>query len=78
MHLETPQSMLRQNQVDAVALGPGPHVAYVVNVTPHADERPCLLVATPTGAAILMPELVPDAQVRWPSCSEAGPMCCCR
>jgi Xaa-Pro aminopeptidase len=57
MHLQTLQSMLRQNRVDAVALGPGPHMAYVVNVSPHADERPCLLVVTPTGAGFLMPEL---------------------
>jgi Xaa-Pro aminopeptidase len=32
-------------------------MAYVANVRPHADERPCLLVVTPTGAAFLMPEL---------------------
>jgi hypothetical protein len=57
MHLQTLQSMLRQNRVDAVALGPGPQMAYVANVRPHADERPCLLVVTPTGAAFLMPEL---------------------
>jgi Xaa-Pro aminopeptidase len=57
MHLQTLQSMLRQNRIDAVALGPGPHMAYIVNVTPHADERPCLLVTTPTGAAFLMPAL---------------------
>jgi Xaa-Pro aminopeptidase len=55
--LATLQSMLRQNGVDAVALGPGPHMAYIADMHPHADERPCLLIATPAGAAILMPEL---------------------
>ncbi|MCX5493649.1 Xaa-Pro peptidase family protein [Kaistia dalseonensis] len=55
--LATLQSMLRQAGVDAVALGPGPHMAYIADVHPHADERPCLLVATPTGAAFLMPAL---------------------
>jgi Xaa-Pro aminopeptidase len=57
MHLQTLQSMLRQNRVDAVALGPGPHMAHVLSVAPHPDERPCLLVVTPKSAAFLMPEL---------------------
>ncbi|MCX5568628.1 M24 family metallopeptidase [Kaistia nematophila] len=62
--LATLQSMLRQNGVDAVALGPGPHMAYIADVHPHADERPCLLIATPAGAAILMPELNADEMRR--------------
>lgn len=62
--LATLQSMLRQDGVGAVALGPGPHMAYVADVHPHADERPCLLVATASGAAFLMPALNADEMRR--------------
>jgi len=44
-------------QVDLVALGPGPHMQWLLGFHPHADERPCLLCISQKGAAFLMPGL---------------------
>jgi Xaa-Pro dipeptidase len=43
--------------VDLVAVGPGPHMQYLLGFHPHADERPCLTCVSAKGAAILMPAL---------------------
>lgn len=42
---------------DLVALGPGPHMTWLLGFHPHADERPCLLLIGKEGEIILMPEL---------------------
>jgi Xaa-Pro aminopeptidase len=44
-------------QVDLVALGPGPHMQWLLGFHPHADERPCLLCIGQKGTAFLMPAL---------------------
>ena len=43
--------------IDLVALGPGPHMVWLLGFHPHADERPCLLLIGPKNEAFLMPEL---------------------
>ncbi|MEP3636512.1 MAG: aminopeptidase P family N-terminal domain-containing protein, partial [Paracoccaceae bacterium] len=50
------QSMTEQN-VDLVALGPNAHLAWLLGVRPHGDERPLLLCVTQTYAGFLMPSL---------------------
>lgn len=47
-------------EVDLVALGPGPHMQWLLGFHPHADERPCLLCVSQKGAALLMPALNAD------------------
>lgn len=42
---------------DLVALGPGPHLDWLLGFHPHPDERPCLLLVGPENEAFLMPAL---------------------
>ncbi len=46
--------------VELVALGPGPHMQWLLGYHPHPDERPCLLCISQSGAAMLMPSLNAD------------------
>ena len=48
---------MEAEQVDLVVLGSGAHLRWLIGYCPHADERPCLLCVTATGAAFLMPAL---------------------
>jgi len=48
--------MTKQN-VDLVALGPNAHLAWLLGVRPHGDERPLVLCVTQTYAGFLMPSL---------------------
>ncbi len=50
------KSMAREG-VDLVALGPGPHMQWLIGFHPHQDERPCLVCVSKTSAAFLMPAL---------------------
>jgi len=43
--------------VDLVALGPGAHMHWLLGFHPHPDERPCLLLVSPSAEAMLMPAL---------------------
>lgn len=43
--------------VDLTAVGPGAHMQYLLGFAPHADERPCLLMVSASGAGMLMPAL---------------------
>lgn len=43
--------------VDLVAIGPGPHMKWLLGFHPHADERPCLACISANGAGLLMPGL---------------------
>jgi len=49
------------NGVDLVVLGPGSHLAWLMDVRPHADERPMLLMVTASYAGFLMPILEADS-----------------
>jgi len=48
---------MAETGTDLVALGPGSHMQWVVGFHPHPDERPCLLLVSPTGETFLMPVL---------------------
>lgn len=43
--------------VDLLAVGPGPHMQWLLGFHPHADERPCLLCVSQSGTGMLMPAL---------------------
>ncbi len=43
--------------VDLLAIGPGPHMQWLLGFHPHADERPCLLCVSQSGIGMLMPAL---------------------
>jgi len=47
--------------IDLVALGPGAHLAWLLDVRPHGDERPCLAIITAEHAGFLMPVLEADS-----------------
>lgn len=51
------RARMRATGTDLVALGPGPHMHWLAGFHPHADERPCLLMVSATGAGFLMPAL---------------------
>jgi Xaa-Pro aminopeptidase len=46
---------------DLVVLAPGAHLAWLLGVRPHGDERPCLAFVTVDAAAFLMPALEADS-----------------
>ncbi|WP_110815100.1 M24 family metallopeptidase [Pseudoroseicyclus aestuarii] len=47
--------------VDLLALGPGPHMKWLLGFQPHGDERLLLLLVTQEGAAFAMPALEADS-----------------
>ncbi|MFT4959077.1 MAG: Xaa-Pro aminopeptidase [Paracoccaceae bacterium] len=55
--LQDLRARMAAEQVDLVALGPGPHMQWLLGFHPHADERPCLICISQSGAAFLMPTL---------------------
>lgn len=46
---------------DLVVLGPGAHLGWLLDVRPHADERPCLAFVARDDVAFLMPALEADS-----------------
>ncbi len=46
-----------ETSTDVVVLGSGAHLKWLLDVTPHADERACLAFVSATGAGFLMPAL---------------------
>lgn len=55
--LQNLRSAMQSQGVDLVALGPSSHMQWLVDFHPHADERPCLLLVSPTAETFLMPVL---------------------
>ena len=51
------QSQLRTNGVDLAAIGPTANMVYLLGFAPHADERVCLLLVTPTDVCMVVPGL---------------------
>jgi Xaa-Pro dipeptidase len=49
--------VMNGQDIDLVALGPSAHLAWLVGVRPHADERPLLFCVTKDYAGFLMPAL---------------------
>lgn len=59
--LATLRTLMAQQDVDLVALGPGAHLAWLLGVHPHGDERPLLLCVSQSYAGFLMPVLEADS-----------------
>lgn len=59
--LENLRSAMKAEAVDLVAIGPGAHMAWLLDVRPHADERPLLFCVTQDYAGFLMPALEADS-----------------
>jgi len=59
--IESLRKAMANEGVDLVALGPGAHMAWLVGVRPHADERPLLLCVTSSYCGFLMPSLESDS-----------------
>lgn len=59
--LSTLRAAMTAQNIDLVVLGPGAHLAWLLNVRPHADERPLLLCITQSYAGFLMPSLEADS-----------------
>lgn len=55
--LNNVQARLAELGLNAVVLGPTDSMKYLYGFHPKPDERPCLLVVSAAGAALLMPEL---------------------
>ncbi|MEO9819663.1 MAG: Xaa-Pro peptidase family protein [Paracoccaceae bacterium] len=55
--LDQLRETMAEQDVDLVAIGPNAHLAWLLGVRPHADERPLLLCVTQTYAGFLMPSL---------------------
>ena len=55
--LDRLRARMAKEGVDLVALAPGAHLAWLLDLKPHADERPLLACITATDAGILMPAL---------------------
>ena len=52
---------MAEEGVDLVTLAPGAHMAWLLDVRPHADERPLLACITQTDVGFLMPALEADS-----------------
>ncbi|RMA42272.1 M24 family metallopeptidase [Rhodophyticola porphyridii] len=52
---------MKTEGVDLVALGPGAHMAWLLDVRPHGDERPLVACITADHAGFLMPGLEADS-----------------
>ena len=55
------RTRMAEEGVDLVALAPGAHMAWLLGVTPHGDERPLLACITREHAGFLMPALEADS-----------------
>lgn len=55
--LENLRASMTAENADLVVLGPGAHLAWLLGVRPHADERPLLCCVTQKHVGFLMPSL---------------------
>ncbi len=55
--IERLRSVMAAEGVDLVALGPGAHMAWLLDTRPHGDERPLLACISQSGIGFLMPAL---------------------
>jgi Xaa-Pro dipeptidase len=60
--LERVQARMAETATDLIVVGPSSHLVWLLGLSPHGDERPVMLIATPSKAAILMPGLNADSQ----------------
>ncbi|WMT86869.1 Xaa-Pro peptidase family protein [Pelagibacterium sp. 26DY04] len=59
--IERLRQRMAETGTDLVAIGPSSHMVYLTGVDPHGDERPVMLLVSPTYAGFLMPALNLDA-----------------
>jgi Xaa-Pro dipeptidase len=55
------RARMAETGTDLVVIGPSSHMLYVADLSPHGDERPVLLMVSPTFAGFLMPALNVDS-----------------
>lgn len=55
--LDALRAKMAETETDLVVLAPGAHLAWLLDMRPHADERACLAFVSGTGAAFVMPAL---------------------
>ena len=55
------REVMRTEGIDLVALAPGAHMAWLLDVRPHGDERPCIALISRDREAFLMPALEADS-----------------
>src|SRR5690349_8552762 len=60
--LERAQARMADTSTDLLVVGPSSHLVWLLGLSPHGDERPVMLIATPSKSAILMPALNADSQ----------------
>jgi Xaa-Pro aminopeptidase len=60
--LQRVQARMADTSTDLLVVGPSSHLVWLLGLSPHGDERPVMLIATPQKAAILMPALNADSQ----------------
>ena len=49
--------LMKETGVDLIVLSPGANLSWLLDINPHADERPLLFFLTLSNSAFLMPEL---------------------
>ncbi len=59
--LQALRSKMTEQKIDLIAIGPGMHLKWLLEISPHADERVLLACITQEGAAFLMPALEADS-----------------
>ena len=59
--LQNLRQKMAEQGVDLVALAPGAHMAWLLDVRPHGDERPLLACITANDVGFLMPALEADS-----------------
>jgi len=77
--VERLQRQMERRRIDLTAIAPTANMRYLLGFSPLADERLCLLLVTPAGTRLVVPELNADQVearagvegVRWSD--EAGP-----
>ena len=55
--LENLRQLMKKNNVELLALGPGSHMNWLIGFNPFPDERPCLLSIGKNKEAFLMPSV---------------------
>lgn len=55
------RARMAATKTDLVVIGPSSHMLYMADLSPHGDERPVLLMVSPSYAGFLMPALNVDS-----------------
>lgn len=55
------RARMAETGTDLVVIGPSSHMLYLADLSPHGDERPVLLMVSPTFAGFLIPALNVDS-----------------